>query len=216
MNSTSFQLHVITDDKLDLETLLTVVQESASGADSIQFRSKTRSALEMYQAAQQLKTAIGSNTAQFVMNDRIDLALALDVNRVHLGGSSLPIEAARKILGPNAVIGRSVHSLEEAQQAERSGASYITFGHIFESQSKPGIPPRGLALLQEIVDQASIPVIAIGGINESNLDQVLQTGASGVAVIGSVMRSPNPGAAVMRLREKMSLCPYSPKYPWIR
>lgn len=217
MNSDSFQLHVITDDRLDLETLLSAVHESASaGADVIQFRSKNRSALEMYQIAQQLKTAIGSNAARFIINDRVDLALALEVTRVHLGGNSLPIEAARKLLGPHAVIGRSVHSLEEALQAERSGASYITFGHIFESQSKPGIPPRGLKLLQEIVNQASIPVIAIGGIQEANLEQVLQTGVSGIAVIGAVMRSPNPAAATKELIEQMKQSRYSPKYTWIK
>lgn len=133
-----------------------------------------------------------------VVNDRVDVALAAGAGGVHLGGSGLPVEVARR-LAPGMVIGASVHSLEEALAAERSGADYLIFGHIFPTGSKPGLAPRGLEALAEVCGRVRVPVLAIGGVTAANAALVRRAGAAGVAVMSAVMAAPDPAAAVGEL-----------------
>ncbi|MDB5085919.1 MAG: thiE [Bacilli bacterium] len=202
----------MTDGTTEVDQLAdTAMQLVSAGVDFFQLRYKSLSAKEVYEIALPLANLTRNVKMNLVINDRIDVAQAVDLSSVHLGEVSLPVSAARAVLGNDALIGRSVHSLEEAIRAEQEGASYITYGHIFTSLSKPGLPPRGLSSLGKIVESVSVPVIAIGGITEHNFEQVLATGAAGIAVIGAIMSQKNPGEAAKRLRELLDRSKYQPR-----
>ncbi|MFC4766141.1 thiamine phosphate synthase [Effusibacillus consociatus] len=208
-----FQLHMITDGMKQAEELRVIVAKALhGGVDAIQLRYKSAPALDIYLLGEILKPAIDRSGANLLINDRVDVALALNANGVHLAGKSLPVDAARKATGPNMLLGCSVHSVDEAKRAEELGAGYITYGHIFTTNSKPGLPPRGVEGLQEVVDAVSIPVLAIGGITAENIDQVLATGCAGIAVIGAISLDRDPEAAARLLREKMDRSPHKPRF----
>jgi thiamine-phosphate pyrophosphorylase len=148
------------------------------------------------------------------VNDRLDVALASGADGVHLAGQSLPVEAAVQLAAGRVLVGRSVHALDEAVAVARAGADYVTFGHVFPTSSHPGLPPRGLDQLREIVDAVDIPVLAIGGITVENLDAVLATGCAGVAVISAILSNPDPRDAAARLRRALDTSPRKPRTPW--
>jgi thiamine-phosphate pyrophosphorylase len=140
-----------------------------------------------------------------LINDRLDVALALDAAGVHLAGHSLPTAQARHLLGPQKLIGVSTHSPAEAQQAATEGADFIVFGPVFTTPSKMAYgPPQGLQQLATVVRQVTIPVLAIGGIDQTNLPQVMATGAHGVAMIRAVLAAANPYEAARRLHTALA------------
>lgn len=207
-----FQLHIITDGQKSLHTLSDIIDQSArAGADVVQLRYKTSPALDMFHMAQELSPIVQQYGTQLIINDRVDVMQAVQAHGAHLGEKSIPLQVVRSFVGTHFQLGMSVHSVDAAIQAERDGASYITFGHIFPTASKPGLQPRGVRVLEKVVHSVSIPVIAIGGIDITNLDQVLATGCHGVAVIRAVMDHPNPYQATVLLKEKMDQSPYRPK-----
>jgi thiamine-phosphate diphosphorylase len=125
--------------------------------------------------------------AGFVVNDRVDIALAAEADGVHLGADDLPVAAARRMLGPGAVIGASVANAEEAKAAEEAGATYVSVGSIFETSSKSDAGEAiGIGPIGDIRRATALPVLAIGGINSDNVDAVIRAGAHGVAVISAV------------------------------
>ena len=202
-------LHVISDrTRHRLPLLDSLVEAAKGGADVIQVREKKAPASETYRLVRQLQDRLSAQklSAGVFVNDRIDLAISADLAGVHLAAKSLPVRAAaglRSRAGWSGRIGCSVHSLEEAVEAERAGADYVTYGHIFASDSHPGLPPRGLGALRRAVQALSIPVIAIGGIGPDNAGAVLDTGCSGVAVIGAVLGADNPREAAGALKRAM-------------
>ena len=209
-----FQLHVITDGQREADELKGIVAKAVrGGADVIQLRYKSAPALDMYNLGRAIRPVIEEAGAALLINDRLDVAMALPASGVHLAGKSLPLPVVSQMLGREEyLIGCSVHSVEEARQAERDGACYITYGHIFATNSKPGLAPRGLEALREVVEAVQIPVLAIGGINAGNLDEVLATGVAGIAVIGAVMADTDPEEAARQLREKMDASSHRPRY----
>lgn len=211
-NKSRFQLHVITDGQRKVEELQSIVAKAVrGGADIIQLRYKSAPALDLYTLGQAILPQIREGGAGLLINDRLDVAQALGASGVHLAAKSLPIPAVRPLLPNDKLIGCSVHSVEEAVTAEAMGASYITYGHIFATNSKPGLPPRGIDALRSVVDAVSIPVLAIGGITKENIDDILVTGIAGIAVIGAVMANADPQEAAHELRAKMDASPYAPK-----
>jgi thiamine-phosphate pyrophosphorylase len=136
-----------------------------------------------------------------LINDRLDVALALDAAGVHLAGHSLPTAVARRVLGAGKLLGVSTHSVEEACRAAEDGADFIVFGPVFTTPSKVAYgPPQGLQQLSTVVRAVHIPVIAIGGIDHTNLPQVVQAGAYGVAMIRAVLAAPDPHKATQQLQ----------------
>ncbi|HEU4963828.1 MAG TPA: thiamine phosphate synthase [Bacilli bacterium] len=218
MSDTSrFQLHVITDGKRDARELHEVVAEAVrGGADVIQLRYKSAPALDLFHLGQTILPTIREANAHLLINDRVDVALALGASGVHLAAKSLPVDSVRPMFRAHGSdcqwVGCSVHSVEEALLAEEKGASYITYGHVFTTTSKPGLPPRGLDALQQVVDVVQIPVLAIGGITVDNIDEVLATGVAGIAVIGAVMGQAAPAAAARELKAKMDASPHRPRH----
>lgn len=209
-----FQLHVITDGQRKVEELQSIVAKAVrGGADIIQLRYKSAPALDLYTLGQAIHPLIREAGAGLLINDRVDVALALGARGVHLAAKSLPIPAVRPLLDSQKhLIGCSVHSVEEAIAAEAKGVDYITYGHIYATNSKPGLPPRGLDALRNVVEAVNIPVLAIGGITLQNIDEILTTGIAGIAVIGAVMADEDPEMAARQLREKMDASPYQPRH----
>jgi thiamine-phosphate pyrophosphorylase len=181
------------------------------GVDWVQLRNKSASAGSMYAEAAQLLKATQQHAAQLSINDRLDVALAVGADGVHLAGQSLPVDAAVRLAAARVLVGRSVHGLDEAVAAAAAGADYLTFGHVFPTTSHPGVPPRGLAELRAIVEAVDVPVLAIGGITIDNLDDVLQTGCAGIAVISAILADAHPQQAAARLRVAMDSSPHQPK-----
>jgi thiamine-phosphate diphosphorylase len=164
----------------------------AGGAALIQLRDKSTSLPQLYTVAQRLRRLTASAGVLFLINDRPDLALACDADGVHLGPDDLPIEAARRVLGPHRLIGVSCSDAAQARQAERDGADYIGAGAIFSTATKADAgAPIGLERLREIISATRLPVAAIGGINATNIAQVAAQGARMACVVSAVTRAGN-------------------------
>ncbi|MFQ6067175.1 MAG: thiamine phosphate synthase [bacterium] len=200
-----FSLYVITDSSLikeeEFEEKLKEVV--SNGASAIQLREKTLSLSAFFEKALFVREIIPEDVL-FVVNDRVDIALASGADGVHLGQEDLPILAARKVLGPHKIIGASTHSVEQAQQAEREGVDYVAIGPVFSTTTKPGVgAAKGIGIIGKVKEKVDIPVIAIGGVNSDNVEKALKAGADGVAVISAVFKEADTGVATRRLSEKI-------------
>jgi len=195
-------LHVITDTTIQtrFDHLALAELAIAGGADTVQFRDKTLSTRQTVSVALGVASRGRRADVAVIVNDRADVSMAAAADGVHLGQHDLPVVAARQLLGPGKLIGASAGTPDEAKQAEDHGADYIGFGHIYAttSKDKPDAP-QGLEVLHRVCTALSTPVIAIGGINASNLLPILQTGAWGIAVIGAVCAAPDPRTAAAEL-----------------
>ncbi|MCL5046186.1 MAG: thiamine phosphate synthase, partial [Actinobacteria bacterium] len=152
--------------------------------------------------------------AGFLVNDRLDVALAAGADGVHLAKRSLPPAAVRPLLRPGMILGCSVHSLEEAVAAAEGGAGYLTFGHVYPTSSHPGQPPRGVSELARVVRAVPVPVLAIGGITPDNAGPVLATGCAGIVVISAILSESDPARAARVLREAVDSFHHRPRFPF--
>ncbi len=174
-------------------------QALAAGVKFFQYRSKNGSRKSIYENSLVLSQIAGNAKACFIINDHADIAAAVGADGVHLGQDDLPIEFARKLLGRDKFIGISTHSLEQARAAEVAGADYIGFGPIFKTSTKDAGQTQGVRNLTIIKKAVAVPVIAIGGINQANLQFVAQAGADGAAVISVVLSAPDIRSAAEQL-----------------
>jgi thiamine-phosphate pyrophosphorylase len=173
----------------------------AGGADTIQFRQKGGATREMIRIAEQMRALCKKAGVTFVVNDRVDVAIASHADGVHLGQDDFPIPLARKLLGEEAIIGGSASSMEEAQKCLLEGADYIGFGPVYPTTSKEDAGPvGGLILLKKIAEAIPLPIIAIGGIGKENTSFVMKAGAHGIAVISAVCCQKDPMEAAKCLR----------------
>ena len=201
------KLHVLTDvtlqsrySHIDLTRLAI-----AGGADTIQLRQKTGSTREMIEIARQMKGVCEKAGVPFIVNDRVDVALASRSDGVHLGQDDFPIPLARKLLGENRIIGGSAESVEEARKCLSEGADYIGFGPVYSTTSKEDAGPAGgIDLLKEAVQRIPLPIVAIGGVNERNIPDIMAVGAYGIAVISAVCCQQNPEQATKALARALS------------
>lgn len=176
-------------------------QAMAGGVKSLQYRAKDLSKREAYFNALQLRERTRQNGVTFLINDWVDLALAVEAEGVHLGQEDLPLSAARFLLGPDRLIGISAHTLEQAKEAEAGGADYLGIGPIFPSSTKQDRPPLGCEMLGQFRGQIRIPIIAIGGISPLNVRQVMTTRVDGVAVVSAILSQPDVTRATADLVE---------------
>lgn len=198
------KLCVITDTNIQNKYSHAEIAEMALkvGADIIQFRDKFMKLGELVSTASEILKLCRKHNAKLIINDRVDIAMLTGADGVHLGGEDLSVKDARKLLGKNKIIGATAHSIKEAIDAEKCGADYIGYGHIFETSSKiRNSKPKGINKLKEVCSKIKIPVIAIGGIGIENAGTVMNSGAHGIAVIGSVVNSENPVDTVRKLKE---------------
>ena len=197
-------LSLVTDrNATGVRTLEELVEEAvAGGVDLVQLREKDQPARDVYVMAKRLR-AITRDRALLFVNDRVDIALAADCDGVQLGENAMPTSAARAVCGARLLIGRSVHSLEGAKMGEADGADLLVLGTIFPTGSHPGATTAGVELVREVAEQVSLPVLAIGGIDQDNVTSVIRAGASGVAVISAITASLNPESASSALKGLM-------------
>jgi len=171
------------------------------GARIIQLREKEYSSRKLYELALQFREVTARNDVLLIINDHLDIALAVGADGVHLGQNDLPLAAARK-LAPELLIGISTHSLAEALEAERNGADYINIGPIFQTATKKGANSfLGPGAITEIRQKITIPFTVMGGINESNIDQVVAHGAQHVAMVTAITQAPYIAEAVRSFRQ---------------
>jgi len=181
--------------------LLWVLQQALDGGvKGIQLREKDLVGRELFFLAEAARKLTQRYHALLLINDRIDIALAVDADGVHLSTASIPIESARALLGRQQLLGASTHSLEEAQEAERSGADFVVFGPVYFTPSKASYgSPQGLAALKKVVEKLSLPIYAIGGIKPENIADTRRTGVRGVALISAVMSAADPENATKEI-----------------
>lgn len=197
-------LCLVTDRSVGDERTLVprVVEAVAGGVDLVQVREKDLPGGRLLELVQSLQEAIGGS-ALLMINERVDVAIACGAAGVQLGEEALPVAAARRILGLGPLIGRSVHSVEGASRAVAQGADFLIAGMMYASASHPGIPPAGPALVRKIAQDCQVPVLGIGGLKASNLAEVLRAGATGVAVISSILGASRPREAAQELKQAM-------------
>jgi len=199
-----YELYVITDEAIagGLSHAEIAQRAIAGGADVIQLRDKTCGCLELCRIGRALRAITKKTGTLFIVNDRLDVALACGADGVHLGQDDMRAGIARQIAPPGFIIGVSVGSADEAVKAEQEGADYIAISPVFSTASKIDAGTgRGLGVLREIRRNVSVPVIAIGGINRGNVCDVIAAGADGVAVISGVVGSPDITAAARELKK---------------
>lgn len=176
-----------------VENLFAAVEAALEGGLTlVQYRDKTTDDLTRIRTAERLKQLCHRYNALFILNDRVDLALAVDADGVHLGQEDLPIAFARELLGSQKIIGRSTKNPQEMQRAIQEGADYIGIGPVYETPTKAGRAAAGLDYVRHAVSQSTIPWFAIGGINPENLSEVISAGAERVAVVRAIMEAEQP------------------------
>ena len=185
--------------------MLTVVKEALqAGVKAVQLREKDLSAKELFELAQSVRRLTRQYRARFFINDRVDIAMAVEADGVHLGQKSFSAKDVKRIF-PKAIIGVSTHSLDEAKKAEADEADFITIGPIFYTPSKAGYgEPLGVEVIKQVRKEIRIPVFAVGGIKEDNARDVIDAGADGIAVISAVMGAADVGRAVREISGKLS------------
>lgn len=201
--STRYDLYVITDEGLSKgHTHAEIARMAiAGGADAVQLRDKRLCARELLQCAMEIGKMAKSAGVLFIVNDRLDIALASGADGVHLGQGDLPASLARAICPPGFIIGVSAGTPGEAIQAERDGADYVGLGPIFNTSSKSDAGPAcGPGMIREVKKNVLIPVVAIGGIGPANAKEVLLSGADGLAVISAVVSQDDVELAARRLK----------------
>lgn len=203
MNNIDYSVYLVTDrDLLKGRNLTEVIEEAILGGTSIvQLREKYASSLEFYEVAKEVKKITDKYNVPLIINDRIDIALAIDASGVHLGQSDIPCSIARKILPQGKIIGVSAHNLKEAEKALKDGADYLGCGAVFNTSTKKDVTTLSYEGLKEITNNINIPVVAIGGINENNIITLKGSGINGVAVVSSIIRKENVKGASEKLKE---------------
>jgi thiamine-phosphate pyrophosphorylase len=189
-------LYVIIDPALaDGRDEVEIAREAlAGGARLLQLRDKTREKGLQLPTAQELRTLCRERGALFIVNDHLDLALAVGADGVHLGQKDLPVSVVRRLAPREMIVGCSTNDVEEARRAEADGADYVSVGRLFPTGSKQDTRPATTETLRAVKAAVSVPVCAIGGITETNIDEALAAGADMAAVIAAVIAAPDPSA----------------------
>ena len=211
MPSLKSRLLLVTDrQQTKGRPLLSVLAEALkAGSPSLQLRERDLGAKELLALADQIVRLIGSRGSQLLINDRIDVALSVEGAGVHLRSDSLPVSVVRRLIGADRLLGVSVHSVNEAMQAEAEGADYIVFGPIYETPSKHMYGrPLGLSKMEEAVRAVRVPIVGIGGVTAARARDMRSAGAFGVAVIAAVLGADDAQAATRALLDAVA-CPSS-------
>jgi thiamine-phosphate pyrophosphorylase len=201
------KLHILTDTVLQSRfshmeiTRLAI----AGGADTIQYRQKSGSTREMIEVARNMKQLCSEAGVTFIVNDRLDVAIAAEADGVHLGQDDFPIPMARELLGEGRIIGGSAATLDEARKCLSEGAHYVGFGPVYPTSSKDDAGPvSGIDTLKQVAAIIPLPIIAIGGVGTENIPDVMRAGAHGIAVISAVCCQDDPEEATRALYQALN------------
>ncbi len=207
MQTTDFSLYLITDrQQTGGRSLLDVVHLALEGGvRAVQLREKDLSTAELYSLAAELRLLTSQFAARLIINDRLDIALAVGADGVHIGVNSLPIAVVRRLMGNDKIIGYSAHAIDEALHAQSAGADFVTFGPVYFTPSKAEYGrPCGVKKLAEATSALTIPIIALGGISEARIAELHRAKVRGIAVISAIMAAADPRAATASLLKKMA------------
>ncbi|KRQ87631.1 Thiamine-phosphate synthase [Caloramator mitchellensis] len=204
MKNVNYKLYLVTDrDVIGNRSFLECIEEALKGGVSIlQLREKKISSLEFYDLALDAKKLTEKYDVPLIINDRVDIALAIDADGVHVGQEDLPVKVVRKIIGDAKILGVSVTNLEEAKRAIEDGADYLGVGAVFPTVTKKDANFTGIELLREIREKYSIPVVAIGGINEGNIEK-LNGLCDGAAIISGILGQKDIKKAAEKINSKL-------------
>lgn len=195
-----YTLHLVTDDRLDnLCELASLAIEG--GATIIQLRNKTANKHILFEAGKKLLKIARAKKIPLIINDYIDLALALNADGAHIGQTDLPCHAARKLLGKNKILGLSLQTVAQAKNALACDADYFGVGPIFQTNTKKNVSEMGLSLFHEIVNLLKKPCVGIGGITLNNAKEVMRQGAAGIAVVSGICNSNDPKSTTEKYRQ---------------
>lgn len=205
MKSFDVSLYLVTDPHMSRSGVEDTVEKALKGGVTlVQLREKEGDTGELYQKAMRLKAVTDAYRVPLIIDDRIDVMLAVDAAGVHVGQSDMPAAIARKLIGPDKILGVSAGTLEEAVQAEKDGADYLGVGAVFPTQTKKDADPVSAEILKEIIRTVSIPVVAIGGIKKENIPLLKDLGLAGVAVVSAVMAAEDPEKEAKELSSLVS------------
>ena len=191
MNREALRLYLVTNRYQDsLESFLEKVETACrSGVTIVQLREKNLTTNQYYQLAKQVKEITDGYQVPLIIDDRLDVCLAVDAAGLHIGDDELPVSVARKVLGPEKILGVTAKTVKRALEAEESGADYLGTGAIFPTTTKENAPITLISTLKTICQRVAIPVVAIGGLTSENIDQLAATGIAGVAVVRDLMQA---------------------------
>ena len=191
MNREALRLYLVTNRYQDsLESFLEKVETACrSGVTIIQLREKNLTTNQYYQLAKQVKEITDAYQVPLIIDDRLDVCLAVDAAGLHIGDDELPVSVARQVLGPDKILGVTAKTVKRALEAETSGADYLGTGAIFPTTTKENAPITLISTLKTICQTVAIPVVAIGGLTSENIDQLAATGIAGVAVVRDLMQA---------------------------
>ena len=191
MNREVLKLYLVTNRYQDsLENFLEKVETACrSGVTIVQLREKNLTTNQYYQLAKQVKEITDTYQVPLIIDDRLDVCLAVDAAGLHIGDDELPVSVARQVLGPDKILGVTAKTVKRALEAETSGADYLGTGAIFPTTTKENAPITLISTLKTICQTVSIPVVAIGGLTSENIDQLIGTGIAGVAVVRDLMQA---------------------------
>ncbi|MCR3760552.1 thiamine phosphate synthase [Clostridium felsineum] len=189
MKKVDYRLYLVTDRKVlkDKDLYKAVEEAIEGGVTLVQLREKEMDTLDFYKSALKVKSITDTFDVPLIINDRIDIALAVNADGVHIGQSDMPLIKARELLGKDKIIGVSAHSIEEAVEAEKNGATYLGVGAIFNTSTKSDAKAVSLEKLQQIKKSVKIPMVGIGGIDEENAREVILAGVDGISVVSAIL-----------------------------
>ena len=191
MNRKSLRLYLVTNRYQDsLESFLEKVETACrSGVTIVQLREKNLTTNQYYQLAKQVKEITDAYQVPLIIDDRLDVCLAVDAAGLHIGDDELPVSVARQVLGPEKILGVTAKTVKRALEAEEGGADYLGTGAIFPTTTKENAPITLISTLKTICQRVAIPVVAIGGLTSENIDQLIGIGIAGVAVVRDLMQA---------------------------
>ena len=191
MNREALRLYLVTNRYQDsMESFLEKVETACrSGVTIVQLREKNLTTNQYYQLAKQVKEITDAYQVPLIIDDRLDVCLAVDAAGLHIGDDELPVSVARKVLGPEKILGVTAKTVKRALEAEEGGADYLGTGAIFPTTTKENAPITLISTLKTICQRVAIPVVAIGGLTSENIDQLIGTGIAGVAVVRDLMQA---------------------------
>ena len=191
MNREALRLYLVTNRYQDsLESFLEKVETACrSGVTIVQLREKNLTTNQYYQLAKEVKEITDAYQVPLIIDDRLDVCLAVDAAGLHIGDDELPVSVARKVLGPEKILGVTAKTVKRALEAEEGGANYLGTGAIFPTTTKENAPITLISTLKTICQRVAIPVVAIGGLTSENIDQLIGTGIAGVAVVRDLMQA---------------------------
>lgn len=193
MKNLDLSLYLVTDKSDDVEKFLNTIEEAIKGGVSVvQIREKTAETLDFYNLALKVKEITTKYNVPLIINDRVDVALAIDADGVHVGQTDMPCDVTRRLIGEDKILGVSASTVDEAQKAEKDGADYIGTGAVFPTATKDDAPSVTKDELKQVVESINIPVVAIGGINHENASELLDTGIAGLSVVSAIMGADDP------------------------